>query len=96
MDGRRSLAGRIQRKDRGLDDAKARRTADGKLTDEITGEHISYVAREERYAVTQLPDSMKKGDRRGTLVLQPARKDPLAVPSSAATTSATASAPVPE
>lgn len=79
-----------------LEDAKARRTTDGELTDEITGEHISYVAREERYAVTQLPGSVKKGDRRGTLVLQPSRKDPLDVPSSAGTTSATASAPVPQ
>jgi len=61
-------------------DAKARRTTGGQLTDEVSGEHISYVAKEERYVVTQLPGDAKPGDRRGVMVLQPVRKDPLLMP----------------
>lgn len=73
-----------------LVEAKARRTTDGAVTDEVSGEHISYKANEERYFVTQLPGGATTGDRRGTMVLQPVRKG---LPSSAA--SATASATVP-
>jgi lipopolysaccharide export system protein LptA len=73
-------------------EAKARRTTGGQLTDEVSGEHISYVARDERYVVSQLPGDAKAGDRRGVMVLQPVRKDPLLMPASSAA-SATASAP---
>jgi lipopolysaccharide export system protein LptA len=73
-------------------DATARRTTGGELTDEVRGEHISYVARDERYVVTQLAGSDKTGDRRGTMVLRPFRKDPLLMPASSAA-SATASGP---
>ncbi|NGZ87800.1 lipopolysaccharide transport periplasmic protein LptA [Duganella aceris] len=77
-------------------DAKARRSTGGQLTDEVSGEHISYVARDERYVVSQLPDSGpsgdRGGDRRGTMVLQPVRKDPLLMPASSAAAAA-ASAP---
>lgn len=61
-------------------EARARRTTDGMLTDEVTGEHIIYKSREEQYQVTQLPDSTATGDRRGVMVLQPIRKDPLINP----------------
>ena len=59
------------------------RSNDQPPTDEVSGEHISYVARDERYVVTQ---------RRGVMVLQPVRKDPLLMPASSVA-SATASAP---
>jgi lipopolysaccharide export system protein LptA len=62
--------------------AKARRTSGGAVTEEVTGEHIIYKSREEQYQVTQLPDRAIAGDRRGVMVLQPARKDPLISPAS--------------
>lgn len=70
-------------------EAKARRSTGGELTDEVRGERISYAAREERYVVTQLADGDQSGDRRGVMVLQSVRKDPLNLPA----TSETASAP---
>lgn len=60
--------------------ARARRTTQGALTEEVTGEHIVYKSREEQYFVTQLPDTMAVGDRRAVMVLEPARKDPLNKP----------------
>ncbi|RZT11331.1 lipopolysaccharide export system protein LptA [Duganella sp. CF402] len=60
--------------------AQARRTSDGLVTDEVTGERIIYKSREEQYLVTQLPGSTATGDRRGKMVLQPIRKDPLINP----------------
>jgi len=62
------------------DQALARRTTDGVLSDEVTGEHIIYKSRAEQYQVTQLPGSTATGDRRGVMVLQPTRKDPLIHP----------------
>jgi len=76
-----------------LVEAKARRTTDGAVTDEASGERIAYQSREECYVVTQLPGGTASGDRRATMVLQPSRKDPLNLPATAA--SATASANVP-
>ena len=70
-----------------LIDAKARRTTDGAVTDEVSGEHISYQSREERYVVTQLPGKAEGGDRRATMVLQPSRKDPLNLSGAAASAS---------
>lgn len=66
-----------------MDQAKVRRTADGAVTDEVMGEHIIYHSRDEQYEVTQLANRAMSGDRRGTMVLQPARKDPLISPASA-------------
>ncbi|NYE60180.1 lipopolysaccharide export system protein LptA [Duganella sp. 1224] len=66
-----------------MDQAKARRTADGALTDEVMGERILYNSRAEQYQVMPLPNRPEQGDRRGTLVLQPTRKDPLTAPASA-------------
>jgi len=65
-----------------MDQAKARRTSGGAVTEEVTGEHIMYKSREEQYQVMQLPDRAIAGDRRGVMVLQPARKDPLISPAS--------------
>lgn len=56
--------------------ARARRTTEGDVTDEVIGEHIIYKAREEQYVVTQLPAKNTSGDRRGTIILQPAYKNP--------------------
>jgi lipopolysaccharide export system protein LptA len=64
-------------------DAKVRRTADAVVTDEVMGEHIIYKSREEKYFVTQLPGGSPVADRRGVMVLQPVRKDPLISPASA-------------
>jgi len=62
--------------------AQVRRTSDGELTDEVSGERIVYTSVTETYAVRQLPGSAAGGDRRGKMVLQP-RKDPLLSPASA-------------
>ncbi|MYN41004.1 lipopolysaccharide transport periplasmic protein LptA [Duganella sp. FT109W] len=66
-----------------IDHARVRRTTEGALTDEVVGEHIIYNSREEQYQVTQLANRASTGDRRGTMVLQPTRKDPLISPASA-------------
>jgi lipopolysaccharide export system protein LptA len=66
-----------------MEQAKARRTANGAVTEEVTGEHIIYNSRQEQYQVTQLANRADSGDRRGVMVLQPARKDPLLAPDSA-------------
>ncbi|TFW13458.1 lipopolysaccharide transport periplasmic protein LptA [Duganella callida] len=65
-------------------EAEVRRSADGEITDEVTGEHIVYNSREETYRVSQLAgaDSGDR-DRRGTIVLQPPRKPSPAAPSTA-------------
>jgi lipopolysaccharide export system protein LptA len=63
--------------------AKARRTTEGVVTDEVSGERISYKSREETYLVALMPGSAAGGDRRGVMVLQPPRKDPLISPVSA-------------
>lgn len=69
-------------------EARVRRTTEGDLTDEVTGEHITYKSRLEQFQVVQLPGAETSGDRRGMMVLQPSRKDPLStrVPASAAVT----------
>jgi lipopolysaccharide export system protein LptA len=68
-------------------DAKVRRSADGDVTDEVTGEHIVYNSREETYQVNQLAASAASGgvDRRGTIVLQPTRKPQPPTPTTANT-----------
>lgn len=65
-----------------LNQAKVRRTTQGVLTDEALGEHIVYESLSEQYHVSQMPGAAG-GDRRGTIVLQPGRKDPLISPASA-------------
>jgi lipopolysaccharide export system protein LptA len=66
-----------------MNQAKVRRTADAAVTDEVMGEHIIYNSRAEQYLVTRMPGDGARGDRRGTMVLQPTRKDPLISPASA-------------
>lgn len=61
-------------------EAQARRTAAGAVTDEVRGEHITYRSLEEQYLVRRLDDSNHTGDRRGVMVIQPNRKDPLNAP----------------
>lgn len=63
-----------------IDQARTRRTTQGVVTDEATGEHIVYQSREEQYFVTQLPGKVAAGDRRAVMVLEPARKDALNKP----------------
>jgi lipopolysaccharide export system protein LptA len=69
--------------------ARVRRTTEGEMTDEVTGEHIVYNSHEETYLVTQLPGGTATGDRRGTMVLQPPRKDPLINPINSTAATAT-------
>lgn len=65
-----------------LNQAKARRSTEGRVTDEVSGEHISYNSRDEVFLVTRLPGEATTGDRRGTMVLQPRRNDLLPSPAS--------------
>lgn len=69
--------------------ARVHRTTLGEITDEVTGEHIVYNSREETYLVTQLPGSAAPGDRRGVMILQPPRKDPLINPINSTAATAT-------
>lgn len=60
-----------------IEQAKVKRTTDGHLTDETRGEHIVYSARTEEYQVSELPGNGADSDRRGVIIFQPARTDPL-------------------